>query len=429
MKKLLTIGTAMLFSLGGLVGCGIDANTTEPDDSTDGTEVESSQPTEKEETDITVWLDNDDYAKHLIEAMEVALPHINFNYENVGTVDAIDKIALDGPAGLGADVLLLAHDQMADGVNQSLLLPLGDQLSNMMEGRVIDAALGTVKNNDTYYGVPLSTESVALFYNKTLLDELGLEVATSFEELIEQAEGYTDTGENNFLLRYEAGNAYHSHFVLTAAGFELFGPNHDDANAINFNTPEVVEGLKFFQQIKEILPVPAGDLDGDSTEGAFVNGEVPYLITGPWSIPDIHEDGDFEWGVTTIPTIKGIQPTTFSGHTIAAMSAFTKNAEAAREVIDFMASDEGLQIMYDYRGSIPALLDGTVIDGLADDPYMLGVLAQAEFANPMPIIPEMQSYWQTVEGMYQAVWDGLLTPEEAAEKAESDFYAALALQQ
>lgn len=421
MKKLLTIGTTMLLSLGGLMGCGNDANTTEPSNSTDEIEVDSN--------DITLWLDNDRYAENLIEAMEVALPHINFNYENVGAVDALDKLALDGPAGLGADIMLLAHDQMADGVNQSLLLPLGSELSNMMEGRIIDAALGTVRNNDTYYGVPLSTESVALFYNKTLLDELGLEVATSFEELIEQAEGYTDTGENNFLLRYEAGNAYHSHFVLTAAGYELFGPDHNDADAINLNTPEVVEGLKFLQQLKEILPVPAGDLDGDNTEGAFVAGEVPYLITGPWSIQDIHEDGDFEWGVAMIPTIKGVQPTTFSGHTIAAMSAFTKNADAAREVMEFIASDEGLQIMYDIRGSIPALLDETVIDGLVDDPYMLGVLAQAEFAKPMPIIPEMQSYWQAVEGMYQAVWDDLLTPEEAAEKAESDFYSALALQQ
>ena len=420
MKQILLFAFITTFSLGTLIGC---SNETEPQ------EKLGEDHSTAENVELTLWLDNDDYADTLIAALEEVLPHVSFSYEHVGSVDALDKIALDGPAGLGGDVMLLAHDHMADGVNQNLLLPLGANLSSLIEERIMDTALGTVNHDDTYFGVPLTTESVALFYNKTLLEELDLEVATTFEEIIEQAEVFNSVRDNQFIIRFEAGNSYHSHFFLTAAGFELFGPNHDDGEAVNLNTPEVVTGLKFFEQVKEILPVPAGDLDWDSTHGSFVNGEVPYLISGPWSIPDIHEDGEFEWGVTKIPSIGGVQPTTFSGHTIAVISSFTEHPDVAREVIDFIASDEGLQIMYDIRGSIPALVDVSAIDGLSDDPYMLGILAQAENAHPMPTIPEMQSYWQAAEAMYRAVWEGLLTPEEAAEKAESDFNAAISMQQ
>ena len=97
------------------------------------------------------------------------------------------------------------------------------------------------------------------------------------------------------------------HFFLTGAGFELYGPEHDDASQVNFNTPEVIEGLKLFQSMKEYLPVPYADLTWETVHGEFIKGNVPYIISGPWSIGEIKTDADFEWGVITIPTINGVQ--------------------------------------------------------------------------------------------------------------------------
>ena len=92
-----------------------------------------------------------------------------------------------------------------------------------------------LKVDNTYYGIPLATESVALFYNKTLLEENGFEVAKSFEEIKEQAAQYNDAAANKFLFRFDAGNSYTMHPFLTSAGFELYGPNHDDASQVNLN--------------------------------------------------------------------------------------------------------------------------------------------------------------------------------------------------
>ena len=70
----------------------------------------------------------------------------------------------------------------------------------------------------------------------------------------------------------------------------------------------------------------------DTVEVEFAKGTVPYIIVGPWAISEIQKNADFEWGITTIPTINGNQPVTFSGNIIACISSYTKNAEAAREV-------------------------------------------------------------------------------------------------
>ena len=61
--------------------------------------------------------------------------------------------------------------------------------------------------------------------------------------------------------------------------------------------------------------------------------------------------------------------------------------------------------------------------------YVLGILEQAQFTQAMPVLPEMSSYWGAAETMYRSVWEGLSTPEEAAEKALTDYNAALELAQ
>ena len=83
--------------------------------------------------------------------------------------------------------------------------------------------------------------------------------------------------------------------------------------------------------------------------------------------------------------------------------------------------------MYDVKGTIPALKDATVIEGVSKDPYIMGILEQAKYTQAMPILPEMSNYWGAAETLYRSVWDGLLTPEEAAEKALADYNTALEL--
>ena len=429
MKKLVSLGLIASLSFVGLVAC--SGNESDSKGETPVTETPTEKPAETPSTDsgekveIKLWLDDDDYAEAIEPAIEAAYPNIDIVYEKVGAVDARAKLELDGPAGFGGDVFIQPHDGMSESITANILLPLGSDLGALIEERMLEGAVGTVKQNDNYYGIPLATESLALFYNKTLLDENGFNVATTFEEIKEQAAQYNDNAANKFLIRFQPGNSYDMHFFLTGAGFELYGPNHDDASLVNLNTPEVVEGLKFFESMKELLPVPYADLNWDTVHGEFVKGNVPYIISGPWSIGEIKTDGDFEWGVTTIPTINGVQPETFAGNIIACVSAYTQHPTEAKQVAEFLSSEEGLQIMYDVQGKIPALKDASVIEGVVEDPYIAGILAQAEFAQPMPILPEMSKYWGAAETVYRSVWEGLATPEDAAAKGLEDYNTAL----
>jgi len=135
------------------------------------------------------------------------------------------------------------------------------------------------------------------------------------------------------------------------------------------------------------------------------------------------QENDFAFGITKIPLIEGRQPYTFLGVNIICVSPYSKFPAAARALAMYIASEEMLTYTYEKMGKIPALNEkyAANIQGLNDDPYMRGFMAQAEFSNAMPSIPEMSFYWPTARSMFQAVWDNVLTPKEAVEKAYDEY--------
>lgn len=430
MKRMGMTIIAMLVSIGAMVGCSNEGEASSTAKSPEGEKNEQVSATTSGDTvQIKLWLDYDNYAEAIEKQIEEHLPNIDIVWEKVATTQTGNKLELDGPAGIGPDLFLIPHDGLSKLIQGNIVLPIGEDLTANVKERFIESAVETVKLGDQYYGVPLSTETPTLFYNKTLLDEYGFDVAKTFEEIKAQGDIFNNAAENKFIFRFDAGGAYTMHFFLTAMGYELFGPDHNDPEAINFNTPEAIEGLKYYASMKEYLPVPYADLIYDTIDAEFRKGTVPYIITGPWEIPSIKAEADFEWGVTTMPTINGIQPLTFSGNIIACMSAYSQHPQEARQVLEYLISNEGLETLYKVQSSIPALKDATVIDGLADDEYIMGILAQAQYSEAMPSIPEMGNFWTPAETMYRSIWEGLATPEEAAQKALDDYIASLQVSQ
>lgn len=417
------LASAVLVSMLGLVACGNNEVVSSSGDNDTITKVN-----ENDKVEIKLWLNDEKYAEALIEGIENKLPHISVSFEKVAEGEASSKLELDGPAGLGGDIVFQTQESMAKSFQSTVLLPIGAELTSYVEENILDAAKQSVLSDETMYGMPVSVESLALFYNKTLLEENNLEIATSFEQMMLDANDYNDTKANKFLLRFEPWNTYTAYLFLSAAGFELFGSNGDNPDLVNLGTEAVLNGLYNFKEYQQYLPIPSKDLSWDTVHGEFVKGEVPYMINGPWAISEVKEgaeNANFEWGITTLPTIDGNQPRPFLGNIVASISAYTKYPAEAREVLEYIVSNEGLEIMYNITGKLPALKDVTIIDGIVEDPYIMGINAQVQMANAMPMLGELSYFYEAADIMFQSVWDGLLTPEEAVQKALSDYQIAL----
>jgi arabinogalactan oligomer/maltooligosaccharide transport system substrate-binding protein len=462
MKKLLLFVSVLVLGLT-LAGCGGDDTPPEEvceNNAANGTLYQFDQ-NQSTITEIKVWLDDEDYATALITAFEATYPDIKVEWEEVGAVDTRQRLETYSGSDFAADVVVFPHDHIGAALASNLLFPFPQSQRDDLETRMVGSAIETATScyddvNNTavecdgvfgseLFGAPLSGESVALFYNKTLLNEIDGSKTypeATFEEIIASANAYnmiddpatTEVDESRSYFRLDVGNAYDMHFTATAFGFDLFGADHLDKNTANLGSQEMIDALTWLNGTLRpaINDYNASTLNGESNRQAFENGELPYIIDGPWSIARYVEASEnaetpWEFGVAKIPTIGGVQPVSFSGVQIAAVYKGTAEPTAAFKFVEFMTSEEGLAIMYAQTGKLPALKDVSVVEGVAADEYLSGISAQLAYSHPMPIIPEMGYFWSNAGSMYSSAWNGTATPSEAAATAQSGFEAQAGL--
>lgn len=337
--------------------------------------------------------------------------NVKFIYEPVGSVDADGKIMLDGPAGVGADVFVVPHDHMGSLVIGGHILENTMDMSAFVPAAVIGASYG-----GKVYGYPLAVETYALFYNKDIIPN----PPKTWEEVFEFAKTWTDKSKNKYAIAWPVTDAYYDFLFYAGYGAQLFGPNGDDRHQHNLNSPEAIKGVQFFQQVrKQILDVPSGDMTGDFVKSSFQEGTIPMVLGGPWDIA-VYKEAGVNFGITTLPILPGAKdvPASFSGVRLAVVSAYSENPEEAKKFAEFLVSREELIKRFDITGQIPPRKDITV-----EDEWSQGILAQSQYAIPMPKITQIGTYWSAMGAAFSNVWDGA-DPVDELNKAAAAMEAA-----
>ncbi|THV33640.1 sugar ABC transporter substrate-binding protein [Glycomyces buryatensis] len=423
-RRLLVLG-GLTATAGTLAACGGPEEEEEATDlqwDADAQQYVMEDAIAKGEQPLKIWIEDEPLAQALIAAFNQEYPDVKVEYELVIKDEAVEKMATAGEAGNGGDVYMTFYDQLSRAIDQGVAAPMGEY-DTVLKSRMNETFTGVVSGGDdgSMHAVPITTESIALFYNKTLLKELtgSEEPAKTWEEIAALAEEYNQPGSNRWTIQFTPGEIYHAYSVLSAAGWTVYPDlNPDDPG---FDDPALAAALEYYAGLRELFDVPAVDATEENIRQEFSAGTVPYAINGPWAFADFDagaEEHGYEYGVTVLPSIEGGEPaSSFAGMHIAVVSTLTEYPAAARVFANFMASDAGAAALYASTGQIPAvnsdLLSG--IEGLADDPHVAGIIEQSAQADLIPQVPEY--FWETGNTLTVDVWDNLSTVEEAQTKA------------
>ena len=403
----------------------------------------------QEKTEIRVWMDdeNGQYVQELIKEFNKIHPNIIVTHQHKGTVDSREHLKTFGPSGNGADVFQFPHDHLAQAVLEDLVYPLPQSTKTLLESRAHELGLqiatlsynaqnNTFDPNDpnavpTLFAVPVSLESVGLYYNKDLVAT----PATTFEALLAAGKtwnaepGHADQGVYYLANSSHWADSYFMQFVYSAFGFTPFGANLNDKSAVGFAKPETQSALTWMRN--ELKPVTTGSGTHNSVTGGanFEAGKVPYIIAGPWN-NEAYKNAELNYGIAPMPTINGKEAKTFAGAMMTAVYKYSNHKEEAIKWVEFLNSDIAMEIQYRMKAKLPALKTEllTNIPGVLDDPLMKGMSEQLKSSVPMPTIPEVTYYWGPGETMITAVWNGTAQSiaDEAA-KAEASYRAAIGL--
>ncbi|MGM0883570.1 MAG: maltose ABC transporter substrate-binding protein [Bacillota bacterium] len=375
------------------------ANNTAAGNTNEGA-ADAEDITPEEGASLLVWESKEE--RPFVEAIAKEFTEkygIEIKFEEIGAGDQVNKLITDGPAGLGADVVLFPHDNLGKAVTAGLILP-NDYYEEQSKSANSEIAVNAVTYDGVLYGYPRSVETYALFYNKALISE----VPKTFDEIVEFAKTFNDPKNNKYALMWDVGNFYFSYPFISTGGY-VYGDNGQNKDDIGLNTEGAIKGLTYYGSLKNsILPLNSGDINYDIKKGLFTAGTLAMDINGPWTIGDYRNAG-IDFGVAPLPSINGQPASSFSGIKAWYVNSFSKYPNAARLFSYFASTKEAQLKNFELTGAIPANIEAAADPTVQGNEIVKGFLEQFNQSTPMPSIPEMGNVWSPIGAAFADVWN------------------------
>ena len=336
--------------------------------------------------------------------------------DNTDMFGMLDALALDGPAGNGADVYIAPNDRVgalakAGHLTEAKLLDDAKYDDKDKQGVSIDGKV---------YGAPAVIETIIMYYNKDLLKE----APKSFDDLmaLSKDDKYKFAGEEgkNVAFLGQLTNFYYSYGILSGYGGYVFGKNGTDPKDIGLNNDKSVEAINYISDwYKNVWPKGMLDVKSsyDFLKQSFIDGKTAAVIAGPWEAKAF-KDAKVNLGAAKLPSLPGgneYKP--FAGGKAWVISEYSENKELAQKFLDWASSEEQQNKLYKGFGEVPA--NHVAREAAAKDGNEITKAVIDTFANavPMPNIPEMAEVWPGAENLIFDAASGNKSAKEAADAA------------
>lgn len=377
-----------------------------------------------------------DAMEQLIEGFESENPDITVKMTHFPYADYRTKVSAAIPAGEGPDVVQLFYGWLNDYRAAKLIQPLpeSDFPASTIDEKFFPM-VQAMKVDGQYFALPTAVRSLALFYNKRLFDDAGIEnPPTTLDELVETAKKLAkrDGAGNLTTAGITTGmNAQDHHWWREVLVRQFGGESYqDDYKTVNYASDAGLKALNFYTSLEKEHGVSAFGFM-DEPQAAFKAGRAGMHIDGSFRIGSLNKIRGLKWGVAELPAGPDGTKSNYSSYWVNAITtkAEGEKYEASIKFMKYITSDAAMQTWLDVVGELPAKPSVGLTDKNANDdvfgPFIRG-LAYAhttKFANESAqrqVLMDMVARTD-IEG--QDAKESLAQAADAEQKILSEYYA------
>lgn len=363
----------------------------------------------------------------LIENFQEANPDITVKMTHFPYADYRTKVAAAIPAGEGPDVVQLFYGWLNDYVDAELIQPLP---ADTFPAAKIDAEffpmVQAMKEGDQYWALPTAVRSLALFYNERLMDEAGVEPPTTLDEMLAAAAAMTkrDGAGNITQVGITAGMTAQDHHWWREGLVRQMGgaPYTDDYRTVTYNSDAGLKALEFYTDMfMGDDPVTAVGFM-DEPQAAFKAGLAGMHIDGSFRIGSLADIRGLKWGVTELPaTADGVR-SNYSSYWVNAITtkADGEKYDAAVKFMEYVTSDEAMQIWLDVVGELPAKPSVGLTEENANDPVFGPFIRGLEYAHTTKFVDESSQRQVLIDAVERMQLQGMPAADSLAIAAEEE---------
>jgi len=331
----------------------------------------------------------------LIQKFEAANPgikveQVTFPYESYN-----QKVAASIPAGEGPDVINLFYGWLPTYVKAGYLaeLPTTDFNKSYFDKNFYPFVAESVQFGGKYYSVPTAVRTLALFWNKKLFKDAGLDPNIP-PKTLEELEAYAKKlskydGQGNLI---QAGLAMQptgqGHNWIREILFRQFGntPYSSDYRKVTYADANGIAAFKWYTDriTKDKVGYPNFATD-DVT--AFKSGKAAMNIDGSFRIATLNAVKDLDWGVAELPAYKGIKSNYASFWTHGIVAGTTgKKLDAAIKFLKYITSPEVQDLWLEKVGELPA--NPSLAEKYKNNPMISPFLKGLAYAHATAFVDE-----------------------------------------
>ncbi len=335
-----------------------------------------------------------------------------------GYADKVNSSVISG--GL-PDIIVVDGPNVSAYAANKIIQPMAE-LTKEEKAKYLPSTIEQGTVNGKLYSLSVMESSALFYYNKDILEELGIEVPSfdkpwtwdELNEICKKVKSHLDKKDGYAIdMTFPADEGtifYYSPFIWSNGG-DFVSKDGLDVNGI-FNSDKNIETLNYFKQLTENGYIPKYAI-----EDLFVSGRSAFKFDGLWSINNIRKSyPDFNLGIAPYPVSSdwdGGKYTPTGSWTFAATTA-CENIEAATEAIKFLTNSDSGVDMYKLTGNLPSTYEAyEKLDDFKEDELFSSAYHQlVKYGHPRPkssVYPQISiSFRQAIEGM-------LLNDEDADE--------------
>ncbi|MDE2913243.1 MAG: extracellular solute-binding protein [Paracoccaceae bacterium] len=373
--------------------------------------------------------------EQLIGEFEAENPGIKVSMTHFPYADYRTKVAAAIPAGEGPDVVQLFYGWLNDYVAADLIQPLPNDAfpPGQIEAEFFPM-VSAMREGDNYWALPTAVRSLALFYNTALFAEAGIDAPPqTLDELIETARALTktDAAGNLTQVGITAGMNAQDHHWFREVLVRQFGgePYLDDYTTVNYNSEAGVAAAEFYVGLANDHKVTAFGFM-DEPQAAFKAGRAGMHIDGSFRIGSLNKTRGLKWGVAELPAGPDGTQSNYSSYWVNAITtkAEGEKYDAAVKFMQFVTSDNAMQVWLDVVGELPAKPSVGLTEANANDavfgPFIRG-LAYAnttKFANESAQRQILIDMVQRIDLEGQPAAESVAVAAEAEQKLLDEYY-------
>jgi multiple sugar transport system substrate-binding protein len=365
----------------------------------------------------------------LIKRFQAANPGITVKHTTFPYADYQTKVAAALPAGQGPDVVQLFYGWLDNFVSARFVQPLpADAFPPETIQKEFFPIIEAMKRDGKYYGLPTAVRSLALFYNKKLFEQAGLDPAKPPQTLDELVAAAQKT-----VKRDASGNMLSAGLAIDMGGqdhqwwrevlIRQFGgvPYTDNSRKVAYDSDAGLKALQFYVDLQQKLKVgQVGFMD--EAQAAFRAGRAAMVIDGTFRLGAFGGIKGFEWGVTELPANAEGKRSNYASYWVNAITtkAQGEKLDAAKKFLTYVTSPEAMEIWLKTVGELPARRSVALTDKNLADPIYGPFLKALEYSQTTLFVDEAGQRQITIDMTNRVLIQGQDPKASLAEAAKAE---------